>query len=82
MVLQDERCIKAVDYSLVIDVAMDGPPTRFVRSCVRNDLGKAAVEQRGRGLLCIIWLTVSSLTGPKMNARQQRHVGALGNTFG
>jgi hypothetical protein len=30
----------------------------------------------------IIWLTISSLMGPKMNARQQRHVGALGNTLG
>src|SRR5271155_4060205 len=40
------------------------------------------VGERGRGLLCIIWLTVSSLMGPKMNARQQRHVGALGNTQG
>jgi hypothetical protein len=27
-------------------------------------------------------LTVSSLMGPKMNARQQRHVGALDNTLG
>jgi hypothetical protein len=47
--------------------------------------------------VCIIWLTVSSLMGPKMNARQQRygkqmgpkinarqqcHVGALGITLG
>ena len=47
-----------------------------------NDLGKAVVEERGRGLLCVIRLTVSSLLGPKMNARQQRHVGALGNTLG
>jgi hypothetical protein len=45
-----------------------------------NDLGKAVVGERGRGLLCIIWLTVSSLIGPKINARQQRHVGALGLT--
>ena len=37
------------------------------------------VGERGRGLLCIIWLTVSRLMGPKMNARQQRHVG---NTLG
>jgi hypothetical protein len=28
------------------------------------------------------YVTVSSLMGPKMNARQQRHVGALGNTLG
>jgi hypothetical protein len=25
--------------------------------------------ERGRGLLCIIWLTVSSVMGPKINAR-------------
>jgi len=45
-------------------------------------MGKAVIRERGRGLLCMIWLTVSSLMGPKINARQQRHVGALGNTLG
>ena len=28
--VQDERCIKVVDYSLVVDVAMDGLPTLYV----------------------------------------------------
>jgi hypothetical protein len=45
--VQDGRCIKVVDYSVVVDVAMDGLPTRlksrFVRGYVRNDLGKAVV---------------------------------------
>ena len=30
--VQDERCIKVVDYSLVVDVAMDGLPTRLNRA--------------------------------------------------
>jgi hypothetical protein len=38
-------------------------------SFIDNHPGKAVVGERGRGLLCIIWLTVSSLMGPKMNAR-------------
>ena len=38
-----------------------------------NDLGKAVVGERGRGLLCIIRLTVSSLMGAENEPRQQRH---------
>jgi hypothetical protein len=70
---------KVVDYSLVVAYPLE---SRFVRGYVRNNLGKAVIGERGRGLLCIIWLMVSSLMGPKMNARQQCHVGALGNTLG
>src|SRR5436305_11554706 len=71
--VQDERCIK-VDYSLVVDVAMDGLPTRLNRALFAAMSGTTWVRpllgERGRGLLCIIWLTVSSLMGPKINARQ------------
>ena len=56
---------------------MNGIPTRLNRALFAARLGMTWVRplfgERGRGLLCIIWLTVSSLMGPKMNARQQRH---------
>src|SRR5271155_5404364 len=56
---------------------MDGLPTRLNRALFAAMSGTTWVRplfgERGRGLLCIIWLTVSSLMGPKMNARQQRH---------
>jgi hypothetical protein len=68
--VQDERCIK-VDYSLVVDVAMDGLPIRLNRALFAAMSGTTWVRplfgERGRGLLCIIWLTVSSLMGPKIN---------------
>ena len=45
--VQDERCIKVVDYSLVVDVIMGWSAypleSRFVRGYVRNDLGEAVV---------------------------------------
>jgi hypothetical protein len=59
-----------------------------------NDLGKAVTGERGRGLSLHNKAygkqlngaenerPGSSLMGPKINARQQRHVSALGNTLG
>jgi hypothetical protein len=44
-----------------------------------NDLGKAVVGERGRGLLCMIRLTVSSLMGPKINSVTS---ALWGNTLG
>ena len=83
--VQDERCIKVVDYSLVVDVAMDGLPTGLNRALFAAMSGTTWVRplfgERGRGL-CIIWFTVSSVLGLKINARRQRHVGALGKTLG
>jgi hypothetical protein len=63
--VQDERYIKVVDYSLVVNVAMDGLPTRLNRALFAAMSGTTWVRplfgERGRGLLCIIWLTVSGL---------------------
>ena len=54
----------------VVDVAINGMPTRLNRALFAVMSGttwvKAVVGERGRGLLCIIWLTVSSLMGPKI----------------
>jgi hypothetical protein len=73
-----------------------GPAQALLRRCTASAQGKAATAQGGGPnwswgkkilcptigvFLCIIRLTVSSLMGPKINARQQRHVGALGSTW-
>jgi hypothetical protein len=90
-----------VDYSLVVDVAMDGLPTRLNHALFAAMSGTTWVRQlfgeRGSSLHNMAYgkqlngaenetpgssVTVSSVMGPKINARQQRHVGALGNTLG
>ena len=67
-----------VDYSLVVDVAMDGLPTRLNRALFAAVSGTTWV----RPLLesaAVVFFCISSSMGPKMNAR---HLGALGNTLG
>jgi hypothetical protein len=46
----------------------DEDPKFGNRGSNSNDLGKAVVGERGRGLLCMIRLAVSSLMGPKINS--------------
>ena len=52
--VQDERCIKVVDYSPVVDVAMDGLSTRLNRALFAAMSGTTWVRplfgERGRGL--------------------------------
>ena len=42
--VQDERCIKVVDYSLVVDVAMDDLPTHLNRALFEAMLGTTWVR--------------------------------------
>jgi hypothetical protein len=60
--LQDKRCIKAVDYSLVVNVTMDGLPICFRSRNVRGCEEITVAASLGHVMRCIASLCIKMST--------------------